>query len=227
MPTCDRRQFVKQALKYYRSQTFSDSELIVMDDGADCVQDLCAGTAAVRYVRLKQRTTTGSKLNIGVELARGAIIQKLDDDDFYSPSFLETALSAFHGAKSAKQDFVVAWDCFLFLPRGSKVVRFSGHGWVGGGTLCFPREFGRQQPFRDVVRHEDDYFFQDHHVEPVRVCAPEMYMVVRHGRNTWTGERADAVDTYISALPVYPKTLRAVVGEHNFEFYSRLASGCR
>src|SRR5436305_443193 len=113
MATKDRPEFFRVALACFLRQTYTDSELIVVDDGEPAVEALCAGIGRVRYLRLAQPTLLGTKLNLGIAAARGQIIQKLDDDDYYHPDFLRTAV-----ARLPTQDrahCLVAWDCFLIL----------------------------------------------------------------------------------------------------------------
>ena len=147
----------------------------------------------MRYVRLDQPTLTGTKMNIGVAHAQGNILQKLDDDDYYHPDFLQLAVK--HLPINAREKSIVVWCCYLILLAGEKQLRHSGHGWKTGGTLCFPREMWQRRPFRDIRTGYDSWFLRDHEPNIVRVCAGEYYIVVRHGSNTWTkmsdGDEAD------------------------------------
>jgi glycosyltransferase involved in cell wall biosynthesis len=223
MPTRDRPVFVLQALRCFLRQTYRSAELVVVDDGDEPVASLCAGLPGVHYVRLGRRTPTGTKLNLGIERTRGTIIQKLDDDDYYHPRFLETALRRLPLIERDRS--VVAWDCFVILRAGECRVRYSGHGWAAGGTLCFTRELWKRHPFRDVMRASDSAFLRDHQPRIVRVCAPERYMLVRHGANTWTRMRdGTPADDYLAALPVYPKPLAALLPLDDRRFYRTLAS---
>lgn len=220
MPTKDRRHFFKQALRYFLRQTYTDSELIVVDDGEEPVSDLCAGLSRVRYIRVETPTALGAKLNIGIEEARGNIIQKLDDDDYYDPEFLRIAANALTQGKPGN---LVCWDCFLVFLAGEKNARFSGHGWAVGATLCFERESWREKPFRNLPRNVDFWFLQDHEGEQTRVCAPEYFMVVRHGVNTWKGERDETeVDTHFRTLPEYRTSLSVLLDAQDALFYRSL-----
>src|SRR5215831_20292525 len=91
--TRDRPAFFRQALRCFFSQDYPNKEAIVVDDGIRPVEYLCAGLPNVTYVRRRSPTSTGTKLNIGIEIARGDILQKLDDDDFYAPGFLSVAVA--------------------------------------------------------------------------------------------------------------------------------------
>ncbi len=84
LPTRDRPAFFEQAMRCFQRQTYDRAELIVLDDGQQSVEKLCSGLPRVRYIRLDQPTLTGTKMNIGVEHARGNILQKIDDDDCYT-----------------------------------------------------------------------------------------------------------------------------------------------
>ena len=223
LATRNRPAFLRQALRCFLRQTYDCSELIVVDDGEPSVADLCSGLYRVHYVRLDQPTSLGSKLNIGIQQARGSIIQKLDDDDYYHPEFLARAVSSFPTRDLTH--CLVAWDCFLILLAGETKVRFSGHGWAAGGTLCFHRELWERANFRDMPSTVDAWFIKDHQPTLVKVCAPELYILVRHGRNIWKTMRGGEVDDYFRRLSIYPKPLDMLVEPLDRAFYRGLANG--
>jgi O-antigen biosynthesis protein len=222
MPTKDRPQFLRQALRYFHRQTHPNAELIVVDDSEKSVRTLCAGIPRVRYIRLTKPTLLGTKMNIGIEAARGKVIQKLDDDDYYHPDFLRVALMHYPARNPWKE--LVAWDCFMVYLAGQKQARFSGHGWHAGGTLCFSREMWRQIPFRAIPKGVDHNFLIDQQAQVVRVCAPEHYMLVRHGRNTWTS-MADGktVEEFLrDGRKPYPAKLDDLLFRADCKFYRSL-----
>jgi len=186
------------------------------------VERLCSGLPRVRYIRLSQRTPTGTKLNIGIERMRGTVVQKLDDDDYYHPGFLELAVSRLPAGQ--RRQALVAWDCFLIFLTGESQLRHSGHGWAAGGTFCFHRELWDRTAFRDVWRDEDAWLLNDARPTVVPVCAPERYILVRHGENTWRRmEDGQAVEDYFQTLPVYDKSMKMLVGPSALRFYRSLA----
>jgi glycosyltransferase involved in cell wall biosynthesis len=223
MPTRNRPHFVAQALRCFLRQTYARSELVVIDDGEQSVERMCAHLPRVRYVRLDRPTATGTKMNLAAEHARGTILQKLDDDDYYHPEFLERAAACLPAASEERCRTIVAWDCFLVLIAGEDRLRFSGHGWNAGGTLCFSKETWARRPFREVWTSCDSWFLADHQSAILPVCAPEHYILVRHGGNTWTrmhdGMRAD---DFLASLPFYEKPLETVVDPADLPFYSAL-----
>ena len=221
MATRDRRRFILQALRCFSRQTHENSELIIVDDGRESVADLCQGLPRVRHIQLYRPVPTGTKLNIGIQRARGDILQKLDDDDYYHPDFLKLAIARLPPRASARA--LVAWDCFLVLFAGESHVRHSGHGWQVGGTFCFYRKLWQRKPFRDVAKDEDFWFLNDHLPRVRPVCATEHYIVVRHGRNTWHQLTDQDVDSYFRALPPYRKPLAALVPPEDLAFYRSLA----
>src|SRR5260370_23860749 len=148
MATKNRPRFLRQALRYFQRQTHTASELIVVDDGKQSVEQFCTGLERVRYVRCEQPTSQGQKLNLAVELAHGDLIQKLDDDDYYHPDFLKLAVAHFPD-ENADQT-LLSWDCFLILLTQESHLRYSGHGWTIGNTFLFTRRFWERKPFRDI-----------------------------------------------------------------------------
>ena len=221
LATGNRPAFARQAIRCFLRQTYDNSELIVVDDGAESVADLCAGLYRVRHIRVEQPIALGTKLNIGIKHSAGEVIQKLDDDDYYHERFLERAVAVL--PKSDRKHALVTWDCFMILMAGEQYARYSGHGWTVGATLCFHRSLWEKGPFQDAPRHVDTLLIEDHRPNIIKVCEPELYMLVRHGHNTWTALSGGAsVDGYFQRLPVYHKPLRDLVEPLDLMFYSSL-----
>jgi len=222
--TCDRPAFLNQALKNFSLQTCPDTELIVVDDGESSVGHLCAAVPNVRHIRLTEKTHIGTKMNIGIEAAKGDILQKLDDDDYYGPDFLALASQRLNASDNPHA--LVAWCCFAVLIAGEGRLFHSGHGWQAGATLRFHRELWKQHSFRDNSGSEDSLFIKDNQPEILRVCAPDQYMLVRHGGNAWNAIRDEgriySVEEYFSGQESYPKSVEEVVGEQSATFYRSL-----
>jgi glycosyltransferase involved in cell wall biosynthesis len=220
--TGNRPGFFRQALRCFLRQTWEDSELVVVDDGEMPVEDLCRGLFRVRYIRVAQPTCLGAKLNVGIRHARAEFIQKLDDDDYYHPEFLERGMRTLRQTRI--ESSIAAWDCFYVLLAGDDRVRHSGHGWAAGGTLLFHRALWQKSPFRELHQAVDAAFLEDHPGTVRRVCAPHMYLVVRHGRNTWKTLRGSGVDSYFRRQPAQ-RQLSDVVEPLDCWFYSSLPFG--
>jgi glycosyltransferase involved in cell wall biosynthesis len=221
LATGDRLRFLRQAIRFFLRQSYREAELIVVDGGRESAVELCAGLLAVRHIRVSPESSLGTRLNLGIERARGSILQKIDDDDFYHPSFLERAVETLERSQAGT---VVAWDCFHVLLAGQTALRFSGHGWAAGGTLCFHRELWERTPFRDRSRAVDYFFFQDANPRIQRVCAPEMYMLVRHGANTWQQHAGGSAESFFRGLRLARQRLHDIVEPIDIPFYDALAN---
>lgn len=91
MPVYNREKYVCQAIDSVLSQTFTDFELIAVDDGStDGSVDLLKSYG--KRIRVIQQKNRGPEVarNAGVAAARGEYIALLDSDDFFYPTALET-----------------------------------------------------------------------------------------------------------------------------------------
>lgn len=218
--TRDRPAFFRQALRCFSAQDYPRKELIVVDDGTTAVGRQCARLPDVTYIQLRSSVPTGTKLNIGIEAARGEILQKLDDDDFYAPGFLAAAVRRLRRAR--REDALVAWCCFHVLIARERRLYFSGHGWKAGGTLCFRRSLWARRPFRDLYGSSDSWFIRDTRPHLAPVCDRGLYLLVRHGANTW--RRIDGYGAAENYFRLRPSTRRIgdVVGREHVAFYRTL-----
>ncbi len=92
VPTHSRGALILETLRSVFAQTFSDYEVIVVNDGStdDTRQVLSSLIASRRiiYVEQENQGVSGAR-NTGIGLARGGYVALLDDDDLWPPDKLE------------------------------------------------------------------------------------------------------------------------------------------
>jgi glycosyltransferase involved in cell wall biosynthesis len=92
IPVYNRREVISRALLSIQAQTFTDFEVIVVDDGS--VDDPSSAVAYLRDERFKcvaqEHSGAAAARNCGARLAKGDLITFLDSDDEAFPTWLET-----------------------------------------------------------------------------------------------------------------------------------------
>jgi glycosyltransferase involved in cell wall biosynthesis len=91
-------RFLPEAVESVRAQSFTDWELVVIDDGSsdhtpEAIRPYLADSR-VRYFRADTLGQSRAK-NLGIRLARGAFVAFLDADDAWEPAKLEKQLAVF------------------------------------------------------------------------------------------------------------------------------------
>src|SRR5262245_25804300 len=86
IPTCDRHALLKQALGSVWAQTFTDYEVIVVDDGSTdgTWEELQTLGSRVRSLH-QQNAGPGAARNLGAQHATGDYLAFLDSDDLWFP----------------------------------------------------------------------------------------------------------------------------------------------
>ena len=91
MPVYKTAPYLREALDSILAQTFTDFELIVLDDcspdNAERVLDEYEDSRIVRY-KGERNQGLANVLNIGIEMARGQYIARMDSDDISRPNRL-------------------------------------------------------------------------------------------------------------------------------------------
>jgi glycosyltransferase involved in cell wall biosynthesis len=98
IPTFDRPEFLKAALRSVMRQTLPDLEVVVVDDGstADVLPVLNAvDDGRIRYFKHESNRGEAAARNTGILNARGAYLAFLDDDDQWLPEKLHLQLERF------------------------------------------------------------------------------------------------------------------------------------
>jgi glycosyltransferase involved in cell wall biosynthesis len=97
VPTHDRRTFLMLTLRTVLWQRGVELEVIVVDDGsADGTRDAVSALDDGRIRSIRHDTPLGVSVarNHGVDVARGAWVAFLDDDDLWAPNKLEAQIQA-------------------------------------------------------------------------------------------------------------------------------------
>ena len=89
LPTYNRAALLREAIASVRAQTFTDWELLVIDDGstddsAAVIREAARTDRRIRALRGPHRGVSAAR-NLGIEHAQGAYVAFLDDDDFWTP----------------------------------------------------------------------------------------------------------------------------------------------
>lgn len=97
IPTYNRAQFLREALRSAIAQTHRELEIIILDDASP---DTTASVAAefsdnprVRYVRHSKNLGIAGNWRAGIEQAQGEFFCLLHDDDTFEPSFVEKLIA--------------------------------------------------------------------------------------------------------------------------------------
>jgi glycosyltransferase involved in cell wall biosynthesis len=87
-----RARYLREALQSVQAQTFTDYEIIVVDDGspdqAEVERCLLDGGARIRYLRQENQGPAAAR-NTALRAARGRFVAFLDSDDTWEPTYLQ------------------------------------------------------------------------------------------------------------------------------------------
>jgi glycosyltransferase involved in cell wall biosynthesis len=110
------------ALRTLAAQTFTDFELLIVDDGSsdnteEVVQKFVPSFRNARYLR-KTHTGLADSRNVGLQAATGTHIAWLDADDLWSPDYLRCMRQAL---ETNPQADIVCCDGFKFQGAGTVI----------------------------------------------------------------------------------------------------------
>lgn len=95
--TCNRPAFLKEALRSIANQTYTNIEVVIVEDGsaaAEAVIEEFQGILRVTYYPTRDHVGRSRAGNKGLDLCKGEYIGFLDDDDLYYPDHSEILISA-------------------------------------------------------------------------------------------------------------------------------------
>jgi glycosyltransferase involved in cell wall biosynthesis len=95
IPAYNAEQYISEAIKSVIAQTFSDNEIIVVDDGStDHTRDIVAEFGNTITLLTQTNKGPAAARNCGINHAKGEYIAFLDADDWWFPNKLEKEIHA-------------------------------------------------------------------------------------------------------------------------------------
>jgi len=210
-PTKNRMAFLQKSIEYFLRQTYTDSEMLILDDSDNRAEIIPFFHPRVKH-QIVDSMLLGAKMAYGVSIANTNFIQKWDDDDFYDSRFLDRNVAA------------LCEDDTRIVGRRAFPVMFLGEPtWkictlptaLAGGTLFFNRKHCPQ--FRpELWRGVDTEFLRDARHNPQYSLPGWDYVMVRHGRNTWSNA---GWDDWLRAKPPYCGSVASIMSGADLAFY--------
>ncbi len=170
VPCYNHGQYIDKAVHSMINQTFSDLEIIIINDGST---DEYTINKLKKYNKAKTRVLhtdnhgPSAARNFGILQAKGEYILALDADDYYHPTFLEKGLAIFKHALDVGlvtcgiQHFGL--DSRRRMPEGGDVRSFlasSGPGSALMRKVCWEQAGGYDESMKDFG-YEDWNFWID------------------------------------------------------------------
>ena len=144
MPCWNRDRFVADAIRSVLAQTFTNLELIVVDDGStDGTREVVASFPDSRLRCLhREHRGISAALNAGLAAARGRYIARLDSDDLWRPEMLATQVAVLE----ARPDVDLVYSRAECTDSNWKLLDMT---W--GYPLRFPGETFRSMVYNDCT----------------------------------------------------------------------------
>ncbi|MCC8409600.1 glycosyltransferase family 2 protein [Mucilaginibacter sp. UR6-1] len=120
IPTYNRPDFLREALASVAAQTYSNYEVVVVNDhkpDEDIVNKVCSEFNNVKVIHHEVSMGGNAARNTGIKQSDGALIAFLDDDDLWLPTKLEEHFKAHQAGINVG---LVYSDCILFSDESDK-----------------------------------------------------------------------------------------------------------
>ena len=188
MVTADRPNLCRRAIRCYNHQTYSNKELIVVDDGK---QDLSKVLSEVpeeelTYLRLSSDSdyVLGKLRNMALDAATGDMFTQWDDDEWYHPERIEKQVEVLLEGYDA--------CCLQATLMHISDAEFFNHPYIGYLKKGVPGSI-MHYAYSDIrypeIRRAEDSIYLDKWLERKYTTLPssKAYLFIRcfHGDNTW------------------------------------------
>ncbi|WP_332694832.1 glycosyltransferase family 2 protein [Halalkalibacter lacteus] len=193
--TCTiRSEYIDNVFENYHNQRLKDKELIIVlnkdDMDIETWREKAKAYENVSVYQVSEELTLGECLNYGIEKSTFPFIAKFDDDDFYSPFFLNEVESAFHNYVA---DIVGKTSFFAYIETEKMLVTLQKgencySNWVAGGTLVFKKEIWENVKFGKEKSGTDVKF--------LRQCRQKGYKIFSTSKSNYTHIRRSNLDTH-------------------------------
>lgn len=217
VPTFNRRELLPTAVESVVTQTWTEWELIVVDDGS--TDDTAAlfrqrfTDPRIHYFHQPNRGKSQAR-NRGLELAKGDYICFLDSDDYFRNDHLErlsSAIRAHHfpvavfrtGMETRTLDNHLLRTASHYTPAQGTPIAFFARHMVGTPTLCLHRHIAKEFRFDPRFPYVQDtqFLFRVLRKHPIIQVPHDTFVCVHHrNRGGIAIFRSDRVDEVLKEV---------------------------
>lgn len=191
MVTANRSKLAARSIACLKAQTWTNWELILLDDGEEDYTPLLEGIPEERVTYLKMQKkpelVLGHLRNLTLDHAKGTYVAQWDDDDWYHPERLRIQVETLEQGADA--------CCIQAALMHLDTPEFIQHPYVGKlkdgvpGSIVHRNDPTLRYP---ETRRAEDTVFLHAWMKRRYVCLPATYayLFIRcfHGKNTWEQE---------------------------------------
>jgi glycosyltransferase involved in cell wall biosynthesis len=204
LPTYNGARYLAGAIQSCLDQTFTDFELILVDDSSTdesprIIAEFAAKDPRIRTVRHETNKRLPAAINTGMSMSRGRYLTWTSDDNLYRPNAIAEMVAALDRDPSVAM--VYARATFIDAegrPRGPMAIAppdHLAHTCVVGACFLYRREvydtIGGYDP--DLFLVEDwDYWMRVSERFRLRVLDDDLYLYRDHGESL-TNQRQDRI----------------------------------
>lgn len=126
MPTYNVAPWVEEAIQSVLRQTYTDFELLVVDDGStdDTLEHVRAiNDSRIRIAAFPDNVGLADNLNRGLDIINTELVSRMDGDDIAEPDWLETGIKVL----DTHPDIDICSFGFQFFGTKTSLVRFPEH----------------------------------------------------------------------------------------------------
>lgn len=185
MPTANRPRFINFAITNFLSQSYPNTEMVIVDDGARSYRSLVPTTPKIRYFYTKSLGTVGSKRNFACENSSGEIIVHWDDDDTYAYDWISKSVEHLLALGS---DITGLNKLTLYSSSSNTNFNFENKtlnpNWLCGATLTYKKSLWQKYHFANLQIGEDSDFLLNSGGKISALDYPKGFIATLHAHNT-------------------------------------------
>ncbi len=189
-PTYNRRQFLPYLCHIFNYQEYPANrmELVILDDSPTSNADIIEKhnkNKNIRYIHHPEKLKLGKKRNMLNSLAKGDYIVCMDDDDYYPPDRVKTAI----GYMQARKAIICgSSEMYIYFTQLDKVYIFEkiGDHHATNGTFAYHKSFLKDRSYDDEAeKAEEKVFLKDYTAPMIQLPPLSAIVCIAHVNNTF------------------------------------------
>lgn len=194
-PTYNRRKYIPILIEIYKAQTYPKEKMewLILDDGADPVQDLFEQASKeiqnILYIREPEKRCIGYKRNRLNKEAKGEILICMDDDDYYPECRVSHVVNAMNRFPTI--ELAGSSEMYYFYTKDKNIFYFiplvPTH--ATNATLAYRRSYAKKHKYNEVIFSEEQSFLENYIHPMIQLDPMKTILVICHNANTYDKDK--------------------------------------